>query len=373
MLVLRSGVLVDRLSRRSAREVERMVSRSYSSWGHRFGLLRARLAGAPLWCSWQVTYRCQLRCRFCNYWRMPSSAAEEMTPEEFGRGAENLGRLGTLFVSLAGGEPLLRHDLEAIVAAVARRHITFFTTNGWDLSADRAAALWQAGLWGASVSIDYADAARHDAARGRPGAFRAAVSALEHLSRTRTAWFQQVNLQAVLLNDNLDDLEGLAELAYAHRANLMVQPYSPAKIGRLDLRPQPPVSARLLDLKRRWPNFHSSRWFLARFDQYLTQGIPRCGAGTRFLNIDHCGIVSRCVEEMDQPVGSVLDAPIETLLDRLRQVARNDGRCRACWYNCRGEVEALYSLRGFIEQLPTYLAGPLRTLWRTRGRTAARV
>lgn len=341
--------------------------RPFCSWGHRLGLLRAFAAGAPLWCAWQVTYRCNLRCRFCGYWQMRAPASDELTPADFDRGARNLARLGTLFVSLAGGEPLLRDDLEAIIQILARRHIVFVTTNGLNLSAERARNLWQAGLWGASVSIDYADPDRHDRARGRPGAFYHAVQALARLSETRTAWFQQVNLMAVLLHDNLDDLEALALLAQRHRANFMVQPYSPAKTGCREFLPQAPVTARLLDLKRRHPNFLSNPWFLARFDEYLNGGVPDCGAGRRFFNVDHRGRVSRCVEELNRDVGSLLEEPIDRLLRRLRR-QRRDADCRACWYNCRGEVEALFTARGLLEGLPTFLTGPLRSL---RGRPKA--
>ena len=323
--------------------------------------MRAFVRGAPLWCTWQVTYRCQLHCRFCHYWTLRPPANEELTPADFARGAENLGRIGGVFVSLAGGEPLMRQDLEEVIHAIGRYHVPFMTTNGYGLTVERAQALWDAGLWGASVSIDYADPARHDAARGRPGAFEHAQRALEYLSATRTAWFQQVNLMAVLMHDNLDQLDDLAALAYRHRANLMVQPYSVAKTGHDEFLPQAPVSARLQALKRRWPNFLSTNRFLSRFDQYLGGGIPGCGAGIHFINIDHRAQVSRCVEEMDQPVGSILDVPIEVLLRRLRLRHRMNGQCRACWYNCRGEVEGFFSIRGLLEWLPTYLGGPLRS------------
>ena len=351
-----------------------MRRRPYSSWAHRFGVARCFLRGAPVWCTWQVTYRCPLRCQFCDYWRRRVPRSEELSPADFARGARNLGRLGSLFVSLAGGEPLVRSDLEEVIAAVARRHVTFMTTCGYGLSAERARALWEAGLWGASVSIDYADPQRHDAARGRSGAFDHALRALQHLSDTRNAWFQQVNLLVVLMHDNLDQLDRLAALALDCRANLMVQPYSPAKTGCDDFLPRAPVTRRLMALKRRWPNFLSTGWFLARFDDYLNGGVPGCAAGVRFFNIDHHGRLSRCVEEMDHPVGSLLEEPIGTLLRRLRR-RRSRARdtrhplpgifpdCRACWYNCRGEVEALQTVRGLLEELPTYLIGPWRSRW----------
>jgi len=66
--------------------------------------------------------------------------------------------------------------------------------------------------------------------------------------------------------------------------------------------------------------------------------------------------VAKCVEDRQHPVGSVLETPMPVLRRRLRARWR-DNRCRACWYNCRGEVEALYSLRGLASAVPMLFAG----------------
>ena len=318
-------------------------------------LVRAYAARYPVWCAWQVTYRCNFRCRICSYWKEPHSAREERSVGEFERGARNLARCGSLLVNLAGGEPMLRDDLAGIVAALARWHFPLLTTNGWRVPADRARRLWQAGLWGVSVSIDYPDAARHDAQRGVRGAFREAVRAVETFRDTRTAPHQRVNVMAVLTADNQNDLEGVVALAQQLGANFMVQPYGVLKTGDKSHRPRPPVSARLLDLRRRYPAFLSNPYFLSRFDAALDGGLPGCRAGRSTFNIDQQGLVAKCVEDRDRPVGSIIETPMPTLVERLRDRWRTN-RCRACWYNCRGEVEALYTLRGAASALPMLFA-----------------
>ena len=318
-------------------------------------LVRTYLAGHPVWCSWQVTYRCTFRCRICPYWQEPHPAAEELAVEDFERGAANLSRLGTLMVNLAGGEPLLRPDLPAIVEVLSRGHFTFITTNGWRVGPDRAAELWRAGLWGASVSIDYVDEARQDAQRGIPGAFREAVRALEVFRDTRTRREQRVNLMAVLMADNQDEVEALVDLAARLGVNFMVQPYSALKTGDGTPAARPPMAARLLAARRSHRRaVLSNPWFLARFDAALDSGVPGCRAGQAAFNIDQAGRVTKCVEDRRQTVGSIVETPMPVLVERLRRRWRQN-RCRACWYNCRGEVEALYTPRGLLSALPILL------------------
>ncbi len=95
--------------------------------------------------------------------------APEQTLEQFDIGSKKLAKLGTVFVSLAGGEPLLRPDVVEIARLVSRYHVTFLTTNGWDMTPELARDLYRAKLWGVSISLDYADPARHDRRRGKPG------------------------------------------------------------------------------------------------------------------------------------------------------------------------------------------------------------
>jgi MoaA/NifB/PqqE/SkfB family radical SAM enzyme len=331
------------------------VTKPLTTLGKKLRLVRAYAARRPVWCAWQVTYRCNFRCRICSYWKESHSPAEELTVDEFQRGADNLARNGSMLINLAGGEPLLRPDLDGIVAALARRHFPFLTTNGWHVTADRARSLWAAGLWGVSVSIDYPEAARHDAQRGRPGAFDEAVRAIETFRAARTAPHQRVNVMAVLTANNQDDMEGLVALAERLGVTFMVQPYGILKTGDESHRAHPPVSERLLDLRRRHPALLSNPYFLSRFDAALDGGVDGCCAGRATFNIDERGRVAKCVEDRSHPVGSVVETPMPDLVRRLRQ-AHRENRCRACWYNCRGEVEALYTARGLAASLPILLA-----------------
>lgn len=316
-------------------------------------LFRAWASRHPIWCTWQVTYRCNYRCAFCQYWRDPMGQLPEQTVEQFEEGSRKLATMGSLLVSLAGGEPLLRPDLPAIVRTVARHHFPFVTTHGGLVTPELAEALFDAGLWGASVSIDYAEARRHDKGRGVKGAFEQAVRALESFSRARKHRWQRVNLQCVLLHDNIDEIEPLIRLAAEHDAYFMVQPYGERKTGLDRFRSRNGgVSRKLLDLRRRYPNFLSNPSFLGNFDRYFDGGVPGCRAGQAFFNIDSVGDVAICVEERAHAVANLYRDHPRRIMEALAE-ARQSNTCTACWYNCRGEVECLYDPVALVKSLPT--------------------
>lgn len=293
--------------------------------------------------------------------------ATEQTVEQFEEGSRKLARWGTLLISLAGGEPLLRSDIVDIVRAVGRWHFPFLTTNGHKVDRDLAEALFGAGLWGVSVSIDYADAGRHNRARGVSDAYERALHALECFSRARRYPWQRVNVMAVLLDDNLEEMERLIQLAASYDAYFMVQPYSVMKTGdpRYRARHEGGVSGHLLGLRRQYGNFLSNPRFLSQFDHALNGGVPGCAAGRAFFNIDSTGDIAICVEERDEPVANLYRDDPTTIAQRLR-AGSCDNHCRKCWYNCRGEVESLYNVGGLLQSLPTLLFDQGRPVQRSK-------
>jgi MoaA/NifB/PqqE/SkfB family radical SAM enzyme len=328
-----------------------MLSPVHKKWR----LFRTWSGRYPVWCAWQVTYRCNFRCGFCAYWKDPAGRLPEQTLERIRQGSRKLAGMGTLMISIGGGEPTLRGDLPEVVAAMAEYHFPFLTTNGYNVTPRLASDLFEAGLWGASISLDHADPAVHDRRRGKKNAFERAVRALDCFAAARRYAWQRVNLMCVLMHDNLDDIERLIQLAAAHDAYFMVQPYCTRKTGSETFVCRPgDIGRRLVDLRRRYANFLSNPVFLGRFDEAIERGVGGCKAGLAFFNIDSTGDVAICVERRRSPVGNLYELPIQTIVQRLRDESRGN-TCTDCWYNCRGEIESLYHPVGVLRSLPTFL------------------
>lgn len=334
-------------------------------WSKKARLLKAYLLGRPIWVTWQVTYNCNYGCSFCTYWQNDFKPHEENSLEDFKIGADKLSELGSLIVSLAGGEPMLRRDIHQIVAILAQDHFPYLTTSGSGMTAKRARELWEAGLWGCSVSIDYADPDKHAHHRGVKFAFERAIKAIEQLRDARTdTSYQRVQIISVLTDDNLEQMPELCGLAQELGVYWQVQPYSVMKTGNEGQRHLTGATEVLLDLKGRFPEtFHSNRVYLERFDAATNDGLDGCIAGKAMFNVDNQMVVSKCVEfNKEEPCGSLRTDSIGSVVGALRE-AHDRNTCTACWYSCRGEVEVLYEPRGFYHSMHSFL-------WQSGGRQA---
>ena len=110
-----------------------------------------------------VTDRCNFRCVYCmpkeifgrDYAFLPR--ADLLTFEEIARLARLFVELGARKIRLTGGEPLVRRELEKLVAMLAPLGVDLTLTTNGSLLAGRARALSRAGLDRVTVSLDSLD------------------------------------------------------------------------------------------------------------------------------------------------------------------------------------------------------------------------
>jgi MoaA/NifB/PqqE/SkfB family radical SAM enzyme len=294
-------------------------------------------------CNLQVTYRCNFRCQICDFWKQTHHKSQELSVDDVRVIGRKLGRFGTLIVSLAGGEPLMREDLAEIITILNKaNHFPILITNGWFVDESRAREILQAGLQEISVSVDYADPAKHDRQRGKAGAWDRAIEALEILNRCRTNKRNRVHMISVLMDDNLDQIEELIKLSRRLGVTYMVNLYSSNRGTKAPRLPGTPVTEQLLALKRAYPEFITLTSYIENFDRAIAAGgIGDCQTGRLLMNVDNYGNVARCTETLDRPVGCILTDDAKAIRRRLLE-AQQSGHCAQCWTSCRGFAECMY-------------------------------
>ncbi len=185
----------------------------------------------------ELTHRCPLGCPYCSNPIRARTEGDELGTGEWKRVLSQARDLGVLHALFSGGEPLLRPDLEDLVAEAARLGLyTNLITSGVGLSEGRVRSLSAAGLDSVQLSFQAEEPALGD--RIAEGPFHAMK--LEAAARIRSAGLP-LTLNFVLHRGNIDrleDLVGLAESLGAHRVELAnVQYYGWALNNRAALLP----------------------------------------------------------------------------------------------------------------------------------------
>jgi MoaA/NifB/PqqE/SkfB family radical SAM enzyme/ubiquinone/menaquinone biosynthesis C-methylase UbiE len=122
-----------------------------------------------------VTNRCTYRCWHCYN---AGRSQEDLPLAELRKVVSAIQGLGAVHVTLTGGEPLIRRDLEEIASAFDKRTYLSLNTTGAGLNLDRAISLRKAGIFALGVSLDSLSMEEHDRMRGKKGAFETARAAL---------------------------------------------------------------------------------------------------------------------------------------------------------------------------------------------------
>jgi pyrroloquinoline quinone biosynthesis protein E len=156
----------------------------------------------------ELTYRCPLRCAYCsNPTQVQDRAA--LTGTDWQRVLGEASELGVVQVHFTGGEPLLRDDLEALVARAAELELySNLITSGLPLTRERLAGLAAAGLCALQLSFQ--------AARPGSSAAIAGVDAFAHKLQV-ARWVRELALpltvNVVLHRQNLDEVSQIIALA----------------------------------------------------------------------------------------------------------------------------------------------------------------
>ncbi len=157
----------------------------------------------------EITARCNLRCRYCYFFNNPAVDYRELPADEWLKFFAELGSLGVMNVTLAGGEPFIREDLPVLLEGIVRNRMRFsLLTNGTLIDDEIAAFIASTRRCDCvQVSVDGSCAEIHDSCRGK-GSFDGAIRGIRTLQRHRV----NVAVRVTIHRNNVNDLENIAHL-----------------------------------------------------------------------------------------------------------------------------------------------------------------
>lgn len=277
----------------------------------------------PIQALYELTYRCNHLCTFCN--NPLSRHGSELSTEEAFKVLAQLKELGVLFVTLTGGEPLLRQDFWEIAEEARRLKLAIRVfSNAYlidDAVADRLKAL---SVVETSISIHGSRPEVHEKLTRIPGSFQRVVDAVKRL-RDRDL---RVILKTPVTRLNENDLFDIKAIADAHGAYMV---FDTTITPRFDGDVSPLALA---------PSEEFYQWFWSKKGAPLRHGVepkPKtyagreemegcCGTGRSGLMVDPYGNVYPCAlwfrklgNVREQSLTEIWDGSSE--LKKVRQIA----------------------------------------------------
>lgn len=329
----------------------------------RDALERKRLLREPdlTYLFWECTLRCNLHCLHCGSSCEAHSPLVELTTDQIKGVLDTIREdfdTSRIFVSITGGEPLLRPDLAEVVAHMTHLGLrSCIVTNGVLLDEARACELAQAGMETITVSVDGLEV-EHESVRGK-GTYGKALAAL---GAARKAGMATVEAVTCVRPANLGSLAAI-ERAVRDAGATLSRLLTIDRMGRLALTKSPEMWLDAKGLRtlfdyveaRRAEILCTDESFDVRFSCGGFLGLRRdfrvrprnshCYAGSQIASILCDGGVGACpsIPREWARQGSVLEQRFSTLwrerFEKYRDLSwRKEGLCDGCsWFEtCLG-------------------------------------
>ncbi len=167
---------------------------------------------------WELTKGCNLRCIHCR-----ASATELSSPTDLPTGAakhiiDQIAEISHPILVLSGGEPLFRSDIFELARYGTEKGLRVaLATNGTLVTKPVAQKIVDSGVKRVAISLDGADAPTHDAFRGIPGAFDAAITGFRNLKDLGMS----VQINTTIARHNAHQLPAVLELARSLQADAL--------------------------------------------------------------------------------------------------------------------------------------------------------
>jgi len=336
----------------------------------RLGLTQPQRFVAPLMVVWNFTQVCNMACKHC-YQDAGRRDDGELTFDEQRRLVDLLARRDVAMIAFSGGEPLMSPTFLPVARYAADRgmHLTV-ATNGTLLTPDKVAAMVDAGIRYAEISLDSTDPDRHDAWRGSPGFWDRAVAGIRNVVRApgikcgvamTVARWNLADLRPMLewcINEGVDTFYAFNFIPTGRARDVTDQDLSPPEREEMLATLQEYLAGGRISIMSSAPQYGRACMELSdpagpvntghyghgggRMTRILAKYVGGCGAGRCYMAVQPDGDATPCVF-MPIRLGNLRTDSFETVwnhpvMEVLRDRDDRTGHCKVCdyKYHCGG-------------------------------------
>lgn len=295
---------------------------------------------APLFCGHKLTYKCNLRCKMCPFWKRTN---KDLSIEQEKAILRRIYDSGACAIAFEGGEPLLRKDLSKILAYSRSLPLqTSLVTNGTLLESkiDEIAQYINGAIY---VSLDGLEKT-HDTIRGVNGCFKKAIQGITAASKK-----VPVTINTTIMNENIHEIEDLVKLAKGLNVKISVaiaheyyetEASTPARTKIRD------ITGKLVELKKKgYPLINSISYFgvIAKEKKWICKPWSTINVSPEGYLILPCYVRNEYAKTI-----SVFDTSIKNAISDFDW--KDTQNCRECSLHCYVEPSLVlsYDFRSFM-------------------------
>jgi len=262
-----------------------------------------------------ATGACPFHCEHCSYAGRDNG---QLSTEQMLELVKQVKSLGTCTLGLTGGEPLLRDDLEEIIAAAGPEMVCIAFTTGHKLDTARAKRLAAAGVSCVTVGIESSNPQDHDRIRGVNGSFAEAESAVQACKQAGiyTA-ISTIGTREKIANGDLEAMYKLGNKWGGSEFRILAPVATGAWTGCGTAMLTPEELKALIDFHIEH-NRQRQGPAIASFAYLESDELFGCGAGFHHLFIDANGWVCPC-DLTPLSFGKVTEEPLLEIWKRMNQ------------------------------------------------------
>lgn len=288
----------------------------------------------PVVTNFAVTPQCPCNCWHCSF--SDRSKKDVLTLEQLRKAIADVQDLGTSVIGLTGGEPLLRDDLEEIIACIDKRSMPLLFTTGYKLTRQRVKDLKSAGLEIPVISLDHYKAEVHDKGRRQEGIFDYAVNAIR-LFQDEGFYVAVSFVPDKPLVSDRQEIFKVIEFFRDIGINDM-RLTSPILSGKLTTQPEERLSPEnvqtIVEIQKRCTRTKGYPGVFA-YDFFESEKYYGCGAGFNYMFIDSQGNVCPCDFTM-LSFGNIFERPLQEIWAETSRHFRTPGP--VCYANISNDV-----------------------------------
>jgi MoaA/NifB/PqqE/SkfB family radical SAM enzyme len=306
-----------------------------------------------------VNERCNVKCRYCEYWRL-KHYLPEMSIEEWQAALSSIKDfVGAFSINFSGGEPFIKPGFIDLLAWCNSNGISAgVTTNGSALTARNAAKVVASSPFNINISVDAPNAEVHDYLRGYPSLFERLSNGIRYLveERARQGKRFPINIKPTVNSKNFRLMPELVEWAMSMGASCVnFQPmdrwtqetYDELWIEEPDLPELEQVVERLIEMQSHGAPILNSPKILRLFsDNFRGKKAPEevmpCRVGLRDFFIRTDGKVQVCVHY--PPIGNIREQSAREIWygPKAQEIRRQTVACdRLCLITCHSQKTLL--------------------------------